>query len=108
VFGTPRNTRRNRTSPRQQDKAFRGIRSLDDLARPLAKFVQFARQIVTGMCGIGEDLTKPGRRAGQRLQQERRTIAILHIGRGTMAPTSNPMVSVSIRRLRSFTFVPAS
>ncbi len=48
-------------SPGQEVEALRGIETLDDLDRPLAKLLQRLLELRSGIAAVGEDMAQPGK-----------------------------------------------
>ncbi len=67
-------------SPGQELEALRGIGTLDDLQRPLAKLLQRLLELRSGIGTVGDDMAQPGKRRADRSRQQRRAVAVLNVG----------------------------
>ena len=56
------------------------VGSLDDLDRPFPNLAQRLSQLVSGIATIGEDVPQRGMAADDLRQDDRRAIAVLHVG----------------------------
>ena len=90
----------------QQHEALGNVRPLDDVDRPVAEGTSdcssFAR-----IAAIGEDVAQPREGASDRAQKRGAPSRSWISAAWTTAPTSSPLVSVRMCRLRPLIFLPA-
>ena len=52
----------------------------DDLDCPLAEFGEGVQQLIAGIGAVGEEVAQPGKEIVDRRDDQRSTVAVLHVG----------------------------
>ena len=90
----------NHPASGQQDKTLGGIGSLDDLDCPVADLGESILQLVAGIGAVGKDVAQPGKALRTLASRGGAPSRSWILAGWTIAPTTRPMVSVRMWRLR--------
>jgi hypothetical protein len=72
------------------------VGTLEDFDGPLTKFGKGAANLLTGVGSVGEQMAQPGKGVMDRFDDQRRPSRSCTSAAWTSAPTSRPVVSVTI------------